>query len=490
MSEEILYLSATALVDHYRAGTLSPVEVTRAVLDRIAALNPVFNAFCVLDEDSALKSAQESEQRWRRGKPLGLVDGVPTTVKDLILAKGWPTRRGSKTVDPSQKWEEDGPPVARMREQGAVFLGKTTTPEFGWKGVTDSPLTGVTLNPWDKRLTPGGSSGGAAVCAALGMGPFHIATDGGGSIRIPAAFCGLFGFKPTWGIVPVHPHSPAWTLWHQGPIARTVTDAALMLDVIAQPDARDWYAVPAPKVDYRASLDGGVKGWRIAYSRTLGYAKVDPEVSALVEKALKVFTDLGAEVEEIDLQLQDPIEMMQPLWSVALALALAPMTPQQRALVEPPLLAIAEPGFRFSAIEYRQVEKAREAFGRRMNGLHADYDLLITPQMPITAFAAGHEVPPGGERQRWWEWSPFTYPFNLTQQPAASVPCGFDSRGLPVAMQLVGAKFADARVLRAARAFETVAPFRMPTDSERRTLAPASRAQDPSSPPRSLVKEK
>ncbi len=472
MSEEILYLPATELVERYRAGALSPVEVTRAVLDRIASLNPVFNAFCVLDEEAALKNALESEQRWRRGKPLGAVDGVPTTVKDLILAKGWPTRRGSKTVDPAQKWEEDGPPVARLREQGAVFLGKTTTPEFGWKGVTDSPLTGVTLNPWDRRLTPGGSSGGAAVCAALGMGPLHVATDGGGSIRIPAAFCGLFGFKPTWGIVPVHPHSPAWTLWHQGPIARTVADAALMLDVIARPDARDWYAAAAPAVDYRASLEGGVKGWRIAYSRTLGYAKVDPEVSVLVEKALKTFANMGAQVEEIDLQLQDPIEMMQPLWSVALALAIAPMTPQQRAMVEPPLLAIAEPGFRLSAIEYRQIEKAREAFGRRMNGLHRDYDLLVTPQMPITAFAAGHEVPPGGQRQRWWEWSPFTYPFNLTQQPAASVPCGFDSRRLPVAMQLVGAKFDDARVLRAARAFEIAAPFRMPTDAERQLLAP------------------
>ena len=196
--------------------------------------------------------------RWQREDPAGLVDGVPTSVKDLILAKGWPTRRGSRTIDPKQAWEEDGPPVARMREQGAVLLGKTCTPEFGWKGVTDSPLTGVTLNPWDTRMTPGGSSGGAAVAAALGMGPLHIATDGGGSIRIPAAFSGVFGFKPTWGVVPVHPHSPAWTLWHQGPITRTVADAALMLTAIAKPDARDWYSVPAQGIDYRVGLDS----WR------------------------------------------------------------------------------------------------------------------------------------------------------------------------------------------------------------------------------------
>jgi aspartyl-tRNA(Asn)/glutamyl-tRNA(Gln) amidotransferase subunit A len=489
VSEEILEMPATQLVGHYRTGRLSPVEAARAVLQRIAELNPVFNAFCVIDEDSVLKSARESELRWQRGKPLGPVDGVPTTVKDLILAKGWPTRRGSKTIDPAQKWDEDGPPVARMREQGAVLLGKTTTPEFGWKGVTDSPLTGVTLNPWDRRLTPGGSSGGAAVCAALGMGPLHIATDGGGSIRIPAAFCGVFGFKPTWGLVPVHPHSPAWTLWHQGPLTRTVADAALMQTVIAQPDVRDWYALPAQNIDYLAELEGGVKGWRIAYSRTLGYAKVDPEVAALVEKALTVFADLGAQIEEVSLHLQDPIEMMQPLWSIALALAIAPIPAEQRALMDPPLLKLAEAGFHISAMEYRRIEKARENFGRRMNGLHAAYDLLITPQMPITAFAAGHEVPPDGSRQRWWEWSPFTYAFNLTQQPAASVPCGFDSRGLPVAMQLVGAKFADARVVRAARAFETAAPFRMPAVSGHRSaLQDGHKA--PARPGQALAREK
>jgi aspartyl-tRNA(Asn)/glutamyl-tRNA(Gln) amidotransferase subunit A len=485
MSDDLLKLSATDLVAAYRSGATSPVEAVRAVLDRISALDPVFNAFCVLDEEGALREARASERRWQRGSPAGAVDGVPVTVKDLILARGWPTRRGSRTIDPAQPWEEDGPPVARMREQGAVLLGKTTTPEFGWKGVTDSPLTGTTLNPWDATLTPGGSSGGAAVCAALGMGPLHIGTDGGGSIRIPAAFCGVFGFKPTWGLVPVHPHSPAGTLWHQGPITRTVDDAALMLEVISRPDSRDWSSVPHA-TPWLAGLDEGIRGWRIAYSRTLGYANVDPGVAAVAERSLRIFEDLGATVEAIDLHLSDPIEMMQPLWSIALALAVAPLGPEQRALVDPPLLALAEPGFALTAVEYRRIEREREAFGRRMNGLHATYDLLVTPQMPITAFAAGHEVPPDGSRQRWWEWSPFTYPFNLTQQPAASVPCGLAEDGLPVALQLVGPKFGDARVLRAARAFETAAPFRMPAVPERgareaRTHAPAAKV---------LVKEK
>jgi aspartyl-tRNA(Asn)/glutamyl-tRNA(Gln) amidotransferase subunit A len=349
-----------------------------------------------------------------------------------------------------------------MKEQGAVFLGKTTTPEFGWKGVTDSPLTGVTVNPWNTKLTPGGSSGGAAVAAATGMGTLHIATDGGGSIRIPAAFCGLFGIKPTFGIVPVHPHSPAGTLWHQGPISRTVDDAALMLTVIARPDARDWYQSPPLNIDYRAGIESGIKGLRIAYSRTLGYAKVDPQVAEKVEEGARVFESLGAIVEDLDLKLDDPIAIMRPLWAVALALAVSPMTEEQKSLLDPPLRVLAESGMGLDALAYRNLERAREAFARRMCLLHQTYDLLLTPQLAVTAFEAGHEVPPGSQRTRWWEWSPFTYPFNLSQQPAATVPCGFTSDNLPVALQLVGNKFADALVLRAARAFETARPFVMP----------------------------
>ena len=313
MQDDICGLSATDLVGEYRARRLSPVEVTGAVLERIECLNECYNAFCVVDGDRALDQARASEDRWSRNEPAGLVDGVPISVKDLILAKGWPTLRGSRTIDPDQAWEEDGPPVARMREQGAVILGKTTTPEFGWKGVTDSPLTGVTGNPWDPTLTPGGSSGGAAAAAALGMGPLHIATDGGGSIRMPAAFCGLFGHKPTFGVVPVHPHSPAGTLWHQGPIVRTVADAVLMLNVISEPDPRDWYSVPGTVTDFGAEFENGVEGLRIAYSRDLGYAKVDPDVAALVDFAVAWFAGKGAEVVEVDPGFSDPIDVMVTL---------------------------------------------------------------------------------------------------------------------------------------------------------------------------------
>jgi aspartyl-tRNA(Asn)/glutamyl-tRNA(Gln) amidotransferase subunit A len=461
LSDEILSLPATELIARYRAKRLSPVDVVEATLERIDRLNPIHNAFVVVDPEAALRDARASEARWQRGTPSGLIDGLPATVKDLVVVKGWPTRRGSRTTDPAPS-EEDAPPVARMREQGAVFLGKTTTPEFGWKGVTDSPLTGVTRNPWDTRLTPGGSSGGAAVAAALGFGLLHLGTDGGGSIRIPAGLCGIFGFKPTFGVVSVHPHSPALTLWHQGPMTRTVSDAALMLTVMAGPDLRDWYSLPKLDIDYRKGLDDGIKGCRIAYSRTLGYAKVDPEVARLVDKTVDELAALGAKVEEASLELEDPITIMQPLWAVALALGVAPMTAEQRALVDPPLLDLAEPGFHLSALDYRRLEKARENFGRRMAQFHTRYDLLVTPQLATTAFAVNHEVPPDTEMKRWWQWSPFTYPFNLTQQPAAAVPCGFVSNGLPVAMQIVGAKFADPLVLRAARAYEMAHPFVMP----------------------------
>jgi aspartyl-tRNA(Asn)/glutamyl-tRNA(Gln) amidotransferase subunit A len=394
--------------------------------------------------------------------PCGLVDGLPTTVKDLLLCKGWPTLRGSRTTDAAQAWNEDSASVARMREHGAVILGKTTTPEFGWKGVTDSPLTGTTRNPWNPQMTPGGSSGGAAVAAACGMGVMHVATDGGGSIRIPAGFCGMFGFKPTFGLVPVHPHPPPWTLWHQGPIARTVADAARMLNVISGPDVRDFYAAPTLNIDYLRGLDDGVRGMRIAFDPTLGYAKVDAEIAALVERAVKVLADQGAQVEPLDLKLDDPISIMQPLWSVALAMAIEPMTGQQRALLDPPIIELAEPGFGISALQYRQLERRREDLARRMQLLHQRYDLLVTPQLAVTAFAVNHEVPPNSSLKRWWEWSPFTYPFNLTQQPAATVPCGFAVNGLPVAMQLIGARFQEQTVLRAARAYERANPFRTP----------------------------
>lgn len=463
MSNALHMMSARELTRGFRAGRFSPVEATQAVLDRIQSLDETYNAFCVVDADSALAAARESERRWREDRPLGPVDGVPTTVKDLILVKGWPTRRGSRTIEADQPWDVDAPPVARLREAGAVLIGKTTTPEFGWKGVTDSPLTGATANPWDPARTPGGSSGGAAAAAALGMGTLHLATDGGGSIRMPAGFCGLFGHKPTFGAVPVHPHSPAGTLWHQGPITRTVSDACLMLEIISQPDTRDWQAVPlAHPVTPGTPDDAGVAGLRIAYSRSLGYAKVDPQVTAQVDAAVQWFAERGAIVVEKDPGFDDPIGVMVTLWTVALALATDGLSPAQRDLVDPPILELAEQGRSVSALAYRRAEQQRDALGRHLRAFHEHHDLLMTPQLPLTAFEVGREVPSGSGMTRWWEWSPFTYPFNLTQQPAAALPCGFATDGMPAAVQVVARKFDDERILRACRAYERANPFVMP----------------------------
>ncbi|MSP67274.1 MAG: amidase, partial [Alphaproteobacteria bacterium] len=306
MSTEIAYLTATELLARYRDRSLSPVEATRAALARIAALNPALNAFNVVDAEGALQTARQSEARWLKGQPVGLLDGVPTSIKDVILTKGWPTLRGSRAVDPNQRWDEDAPATARLRAHGAVLLGKTTTPEFGWKGVGDSPLTGITRNPWNPDTTPGGSSAGSAVQVAAGMGPLTIGTDGGGSVRIPAAFTGIVALKPTFGRIPAYPSSPFGTLAHVGPMAWTVADAALMLTVLAEPDARDWYQLPPAAGDFRIGLGAGVQGLKVLYSPDLGYATVDPEVAALVRRAAEAFAALGATVEERRSLFPDP----------------------------------------------------------------------------------------------------------------------------------------------------------------------------------------
>src|SRR6266853_590110 len=311
---ELGFMSASALVEAYRRKTLSPVEATKAALARIERLEPKLNAFVLVDAEGALAAARESEARWAKGAPKGLVDGVPTTIKDIVLTKGWPTLRGSRLTRRDQDWSEDAPAVARLREHGAVLLGKTTTPEFGWKGVTDSPLTGITRNPWNPAKTPGGSSGGAAAAVAAGMGPLAVGTDGGGSIRIPCGFTGLFGLKPSFGRVPAWPLSPFGTVAHVGPMTRSVTDAALMLNVLALPDARDWHALPFDPRDWRTGLEHGVRDLRIAYSPDLGYASVDPEVAAIVRKALDVFTDLGAKVEAKNPGFEDPDAIFRVHW--------------------------------------------------------------------------------------------------------------------------------------------------------------------------------
>ncbi|HYZ42803.1 MAG TPA: amidase family protein, partial [Stellaceae bacterium] len=328
MADEIAFMTATQLLALYASEQLSPVEVAQATLRRLERYESATNAFVLYDPDIALAMARASEERWRRGEPQGLLDGVPVALKDTVLTTGWPRLLGSRTIDPNQSWDEDSPVVARLRDEGAVFFGKTTTPEFGWKPVTDSPLTGITRNPWNLERTPGGSSGGSAVAVLSGICPLAVGTDAGGSIRIPAAFCGIVGLKPTFGRVAVYPPSVFGDVAHVGPMARTAEDAALMLDTTKGPDSRDWHSLLDDGITYRALVrDGSLNGKRIALSLTLGIAEPMPAVRAAVERAAQVFAGLGAIVEPADPFLESPLKIFETLASGAFWGLLRAQTP-------------------------------------------------------------------------------------------------------------------------------------------------------------------
>jgi len=355
--------------------------------------------------------------------------------------------------------EEDAPLVERLKAAGAILVGKTTSPEFGWKGATDSPLFGITRNPWNLERNPGGSSGGAGAAVAAGLAPLAVGTDGGGSIRIPGSFCGVLGFKPTYGLIPVYPSSATGTLSHAGPMTRTVRDAALMLQVMAGPDDRDPLSFPPMGVDFVAALEGGIQGLRVAWSPTLGYAVVDPEVRALTEKAAQRWQDLGCSLEQVDQVFDNPDPIWAPLFYGGIAARLTDFLQEWRLRMDPGLVEIVEEGRRIRAIEFVKATFARATFTEAVRKFFLRYDLLLTPTLAVRPFSAGMERPashPTGSRL---VWVAFTYPFNLTGQPAATVPCGFTRDGLPIGLQIVGRRFEDATVLRAAAAYEATVPW-------------------------------
>ncbi|GAB2896992.1 amidase [Microbulbifer echini] len=460
---DFVRMTALELLQGYNDKSFSPVDVTEALLKQIDSCNPTVNAYCLVDREITLASAHESAQRYSRGETHGVLDGVPVAIKDVFLTPMWPTIKGSKTIDPKSTLGKEAPSIAALNRNGYIPLGKTTTPEFGWKGVTDNPVDGITRNPWDASKTAGGSSGGSAAAVVLGMGPLALGTDAGGSIRIPAGFCGLVGLKPSFGEVPHWPASPFGTLAHAGPMAWTVSDCALLMNVLSEADNRDTNAIPRRNIDYLKAISGEpqelLKGLKIAYSATLGYVQNERDVERAVQDAADLLQSLGAEVTEVAPGFDDPLAAFGHLFYGGAANALRSISKRQRALMDTQLVAVAEKASQLSMLDYLAAVNERAALSEHMAHFHSKYDLLVTPTLPITAFKAGCEVPEGWPSTRWPSWTPFTYPFNMTGQPALSVPCGFSSSGLPIGLQFVGRRFEDVNVLRAGQAYQLAAPL-------------------------------
>jgi aspartyl-tRNA(Asn)/glutamyl-tRNA(Gln) amidotransferase subunit A len=456
---DLYYMPATDLAAAIRLKQVSPVEVIDTVLTRIEQRNPQLNAFCLVTVEAARQAAQAAEQAVMRGEPLRPLHGVPVSVKDLVITKGVRTMRGSKLYEHDVP-TEDAPVVERLKAAGAIILGKTTTPEFGFKGVTDSPVTGITRNPWHLERTPGGSSGGAGVAVATGMGPLAVGTDGGGSIRIPSSFCGIYGLKPHLGRVPVYPASTIGDISHVGPMTRTVRDAALMLNAIAGADDRDRLSLPTSHPDYLQAVEGDIHGLRVAWSADLGFAVVDPQVRQITAAAVSAFSELGCHVEEINPGFDSPGELFQYFFYVNIATMLQDYPGYERQ-IDAQLLANLAEVKGVSGQDYARVILRRSAIFDKIQRVFATYDVLLCPTVAVPPFEVGIEGPTqiagrAVDRRTWIAMTPL---FNLTGQPAATVPCGFTNEGLPIGLQIVGRRFDEVTVLRASAAFETIRPW-------------------------------
>jgi aspartyl-tRNA(Asn)/glutamyl-tRNA(Gln) amidotransferase subunit A len=464
------WISASELTTLYARGALSPVDVIDAMIERASKLQPSLNALVLLDADSARAAAKASESRWQKGQPLSALDGVPTTIKDTTPVKGWPTRYGSHATDDAPA-SDNAPVVDRFKAAGLVVLGKSTTPEFGWKALTDSPLQGTTRSPWNLQHSPGGSSGGASALTAAGVNPFNHGNDGGGSIRIPAAHTGLVGLKPSYGRIAQYPaDGPFADVISQGVLARSVLDTALAMNILAGPDPRDWRSLPAEPRDYTVGLEAGVRGWKIGLSLDLGHVEADPEVRELVAKAARRFEDLGAHVEDVGPLIEPLQNHFEPLWIGSFATRLRQIPTQLHGKLDPGFRAAAEKGLAITLADYARSYEAKSRLARELALWHQKYDLLLAPVTP-TAAPPVETLYNSDAFPRWTKGAPFTLPCNLTGQPAASMPAGLTKDGLPVGIQLIGPLRADHIVLRAMRAYESTADWTWPQPKVLETLA-------------------
>jgi len=438
-------LTAAQLAAAYADGSLSPVEVTRAALARAEEVNPAFNAFTLIDHQGALQAAQASESRWREKTPLSALDGVPATIKDIVAVRNWTTSYGSRTQN-APPAAEDAPAPKNWRRAGVIFIGQTTTPEFGWKAVTDSARFGVTRNPWNPNLSPGGSSGGAAAAAAAGAGVLHLGTDGGGSIRIPAAWCGIAGIKPSFGLVPAFPPSAFGTLAHIGPMARTVADLQAGLAAMCARDLRDWHQVTLPQLAPPAPC--ALAGLRLGVWQTPPGLPAAPETAAAFAATLANLQSAGAVLEPITLPPADLLNIFETLWFAGAAARLRAIPTPDQHLIEPALRAIAAIGESISVTSYITAHTARAAFGAAMDALLDRFDAVISPATAIPPLGAGQLLPDNAGLTHWHEWAGFSFPLNLSQQPACVIPAAAaPPEAPPFAIQLIRARGGDARLL-------------------------------------------
>lgn len=458
--EDLCFASAVEIAALVREKKVSPVEVTEAFLARLDTVNPRLNAYVTVTADLARAAAKQAEAAVMAGASLGPLHGVPFSVKDLVFTAGVRTTAGSRIFRDFIP-EADSIVVARLKAAGGILLGKTNTPEFGYKGTTENLVFGETRNPWALDKTPGGSSGGAGAATAAGLAPLSVGTDGGGSIRIPASFSGIYGLKPTFGRVPNLPGFGGWhSLAHTGPMTRTVADAALMMDVIALPDERDRLSLPAAPSPFSQAMENYPRKLRIGWTRDLGYAAVDPQVVSVVEKAVPAFQDIGWEVEEAHPGFTDPNEIFNVTVRAENYVVAGDLLSRHAELLDPGMRAFAQVGAGITALDYLRANQERAQLSVQLARFFERYDLLVTPTVAVPPFVintrpkeiAGRQVHVIG-------WLAFTYPFNLTGNPAASVPCGWTDAGLPIGLQIVGRRFADALVLQASAAFEQARPW-------------------------------
>lgn len=456
-------MTVAELAAAYRARTLSPVAVLDAVLDQAGRVQAALNPFALIDPQPARAMAEASAARHAAGAPLSALDGVPVALKDNVQVAGQARRHGSAMFRDARPETEDAPLVARLRAGGAVLWARTTMPDMGWKALNDSPLYGLTGNPFDAARTPGGSSGGSAAAVAANCGPLGSGGDGGGSVRVPAAWCGLFGIKTTHGRVPWLHDAGTGTLVAHGPLAKSVRCSAEYLAVVCGDDPRDAVSQGLKVPDFVAACGAGVKGLRVALSRRLNFAEAGRDAACL-DEAARVLRDAGATVTEVEPPLWNAAPTFRTIWDCAHGLTLSRIAPADLVRGDPGMLACGRRGWRTDAAADRQAGAEANRLMRALMAFMAEYDLMLCPMMPIAPFQGGHglDTPDCENYPNWWDWTPFSWPFNLTRSPAASVPWGVAPDGLPRAVQLVAPHFREDLIYRAAAVLEAAQPRPVP----------------------------